>query len=264
MNKSRFLISIASAVALSSCSDSEEADKPDSPVDPPGTSTANEVEHKPEPDPAPAPDPETVSTPAPPADAPPVNPKPYAEDFRFEEYEVGKEPDLFILDGAFTVEAVGENKVLQLASEPLTDGSIQLGKSLKTGGEIQATITAESKRRSYPRFSIGLHGMSGFQLRVVPVKKEIELVRNEAVVATAPFTDWKSGEPCILNLAVTGSSEDGWKIKAMVTMAAADGPQALIEHEAEPVRLQGKGSVTGTPYAGLPIQFDDVKISELP
>lgn len=270
MNKKRLLTFFVTPLvffALGSCSESENGDSDGAAGDsePPETSTANEVEPEP-PVWVPQPEPESKPEPTPPpaSDAPPEEPKPYAEEFHFEEFEVGEEPDLFILDGSFTVEAVGDNKVLQLGPEPLTDGSIQLGKSLKTGGEIQATVTAEAKRRSFPRFAVGLHGMSGFKLRVVPVKKEIELVRNDEAVASAPFTDWKSGEACILNLTVSGSAEDGWKVKGMVSMDGVDGPQAEVEYEAEPVRLQGKGSIIGTPYAGLPIQFDDVRIFERP
>lgn len=182
--------------------------------------------------------------------------------FDFEEFETGEEPDLFILDGTYTVEADGENKVLQLGPAPLTEGSIQLGKSLKTGGEITGRIKAGSKRRSYPRFALGLHGMSGFKLRVFPIKKQVELVRGEEEpAATAAFSEWKGDTWTHLKLRVTGSQEDGWKVEGWVWMEGAEPTEEpLISHEIEGTRLQGKGSVVGTPYAGLPIWYDDIVI----
>lgn len=182
----------------------------------------------------------------------------------FETFEAGAEPDLFILDGTFTVENGDAGKVLQLGPEPLVEGSIQLGKSLKTSSEVSARIQATNKRRSYPRFGVGLHGMSGYKLRVVPAKKEIELVRNEEPVASAPF-DWEPGKWYFVRLRVAGSAEAGWKVEGWAWTDGAEAPETpQISFDGEPARLQGKGSIVGTPYSGLPILFDDVEIKALP
>ncbi|MCB1091389.1 MAG: hypothetical protein KDL87_07655, partial [Verrucomicrobiae bacterium] len=113
----------------------------------------------------------------------------------FEDQKAGPTPsDYFVVDGEWSIADLDVGKVLKLAEEPLVDGQVQLGESLKeAGGTIVAKVKTEKKRRSFPRFGVGLHGMSGFRLRLVPVQNKIELVRNEEVVASADLT-WQSGQ----------------------------------------------------------------------
>jgi len=178
----------------------------------------------------------------------------------FESYEVGKEPDLFILEGDFTVETDGTNKVLQMKALPLVDGVVQLGASLKDGGEIQARFKAAQAGRSYPRFGVGLHGNSGYRLRVVPARKLVELVKNEEVIQTVPFT-WATDQWYCVKLRAQPLADGRWSISGWAWPEAGEAPkQALIEYIGEDQKLQGKASVMGTPYSGKPIWIDNVEI----
>ncbi len=187
--------------------------------------------------------------------------EPFLEDF--EGFPAGREPDLFILDGNFTVEKDAENQVLQLSPDPLAEGVIQLGKSLKGGGEVTARIKGTQKRRSYPRFGVALHGMSGYKLRVVPAQGVLELVKNDEIIQTTPF-EWTTDQWYNLRLRVRQLDDERWSVSGWVWAEASKEPEmALIDYIGEEGRLQGKGAIVGTPYSGHPIWFDDVKILSL-
>ncbi|MCB1087197.1 MAG: hypothetical protein KDM63_09140, partial [Verrucomicrobiae bacterium] len=168
--------------------------------------------------------------------------------------------DYFVVDGEWSIADLDGGKVLKLTEEPLVDGQLQLGESLKeTGGSIVAKVKAEKKRRSFPRFGVGLHGMSGFRLRLVPVQNKIELVRNEEVVASADLT-WQSGQWWFLELSVTRANE-GWSVAGRAWPDGGSRPeQATIETTSTEPKFSGKASVSGTPFAGLPIFFDEIVI----
>ena len=105
-----------------------------------------------------------------------------------------------------------------------------------------------------PRFGVGLHGISGHRLRVVPAEKVVELVYGEDRVASQPFT-WEPGSTVILTLAVKESDEGGWMVVG-TTSVVADGGGAMsqaISIEGDDIPARGKASIWGTPYAGLPI-----------
>jgi len=189
-------------------------------------------------------------------------PEPFTEDFS--SYEVGEEPDLFILDGTFTVDMEeGDNKVLRLDPNPLTEASIQFGDSLKGSGEVTARIKGIQRRRSFPRFGVGLHGFNGYRLRVVPTRKELELVKGEEVIQTAPF-EWSSEQWHFVKLRAQKLADDRWSISGWAWAESSKAPdRPLIEYIGEEQRLIGKGSIMGTPYSAEPIFFDDVVIEEL-
>tara|TARA_R110002096_G_scaffold403766_4_gene601399 strand:- start:38135 stop:38761 length:627 start_codon:yes stop_codon:yes gene_type:complete len=181
----------------------------------------------------------------------------------FESFAVGTEPDLFILDGTFTVELDGGNKVLSLDPSPLVEGTVQIGKSLRTGAEITARVKGAQKRRSFPRFGVSLHGLSGYKLRVVPAKQILELVKNDEVIQTSPFV-WSTDQWHVLRLRVQRLDDERWSVSGWVWAEATNPPEhANIEYIGEAKRFQGKAAIIGTPYSGSPILFDDVQITPL-
>ncbi|RFC45631.1 MAG: hypothetical protein DVB23_001912 [Verrucomicrobia bacterium] len=186
----------------------------------------------------------------------------FTEDFTA--FPTSQEPDLFILAGTFTVEAEdGGNHVLQIATGELVDATVQLGDSLKTGGEIVARVKGVQQRRSFPRFGVGLHGKAGFQLRVSPAARAVELLKGEEVIQTVPFS-WAAGQWHLVRLRVAAIPNGGWSVSGWVWPEAAHAPtQALIDYISEPGPLQGKASLFGTPFSGQPIQFDDVRVTTL-
>jgi hypothetical protein len=186
----------------------------------------------------------------------------FVEDF--DKVAVGEVPeDVMEIEGEFAVVEEAGEKFLRVGIEPLTENGIILGPSMKAGGRIEAKIRAYKKRRSYPRFGVGLHGISGYRLRVVPSGGTVELLRNEEVVASEKF-EWKADVWTNLKLEIKAAG-DAWSIRGWV-WPVADGDQgkqpekATIEHSDKEAPGQGKASVWGSPYSGRPIDFDEVKV----
>ena len=187
----------------------------------------------------------------------------YQQDF--ENVKVGEAPEAVMeIEGAFTVVEEDGKKFLRVGVEPLAENGIVLGPSMKAGGTVEAKIRSFKKRRSYPRFGVGLHGISGYRLRVVPSSKKVELLRNEEVVVEKEFM-WKPDTWTNLKLEIKQSG-DKWSIRAWVWPVAEGDEgkqpkQATLEHSDEEPPGQGKASLWGTPYSGRPVDFDDVKVT---
>ncbi len=184
---------------------------------------------------------------------------PYSNDFQ--SAAIGKLPDdIMEIDGVFKV-AKGEEgvKYLEMQAEPLAENAVLLGPSVKGAASVTAKIRSFRKRRSYPRFAIGLHGISGFRLRVVPSKGVIELVKNEEPVMSVPFK-WKPDEWTVLQLDIAPDGKH-WLVEGRVWSGGEkipDKPTAAFLHKGSPG--QGKASLWGTAYSGRVVQFDDVSI----
>ena len=183
----------------------------------------------------------------------------------FEDLQPGPvPPSYFVVDGTWTVEELDGGKVLRLAEVPIVDAQVQLGDSLKdAGGTVSARIKAERKRRSFPRFGVGLHGMSGFRLRLFPAQNKLELVRNEEVVTSVPLT-WDAAQWWHVELTV---APDGAG-RTVAGRAWAEGTERpdkpQIEAASDEPKFSGKASVFGTAFAGLPLHFDDIVITPIP
>ena len=186
----------------------------------------------------------------------------------FEKVEVGEAPDKVMeIEGTFAVVEEDGKKFLRVGAEPLAENGLVLGPSMKAGGMIEAKIRSFKKRRSYPRFGIGLHGISGYRLRLVPSGGKIELLKNEEVVASEKFK-WDADKWTNLKLEIEKSGEK-WSIKGWVWPegegdAGKQPEEPTISHEDEEAPGQGKGSLWGSPYSGKPIDFDDIKIEADP
>jgi len=198
----------------------------------------------------------------------------------FDDQKVGDVPDdYFVIEGEWSVVGLEDEdedededeeeeeedcaKALKLSADPLGEAQVQVGDSLKDiGGTIRARVRAEKKRRAYPRFGVGLHGMSGYRLRLFPVRNRMELVKSEEVIRSAGI-EWKSGEWWVLELTVKPSA-DAWSISARAWPEGADRPdKAQIETTSAATKFSGRAVLTGTPYAGLPIYFDDIEVRQI-
>lgn len=185
----------------------------------------------------------------------------YVQDF--EKAELGYPPDEFmVIDGEFEVVEHEGGKLIKVPADPIMECGFLFGKSSKNAMTVEAKTFAEKRgRRSFPRFGVGVHGVSGYRARVVAASKKIELVHLEEVIHSAPFA-WKSGEWCHLKLELTFT--DGKpKIDVWAWMAGEDAKQPetpTLSHEGkEAIASQGKASVWGTPYSGKDILYDDLK-----
>ena len=179
----------------------------------------------------------------------------------FEDQEPGDVPSsYFVLDGEWSVVEMDGGKAMKLSETPLVEAQVQIGDSFKeTGGMIKARIKAEKKRRSFPRFGIGMHGMSGYRLRLFPAQGRLELVKSEEVVQSFDL-EWTAGEWWFLELTVKPAG-DAWTVSGRAWPESGARPgEAQIEYISTETKFSGKASVTGTAYAGLPIYFDDIEV----
>ena len=152
--------------------------------------------------------------------------------------------------------------MLKLSPDPLIECGLLFGKSSKGPMIVEGRVfTAKKGRRSFPRFAMGVHGISGYRLRVVPAQKRIELVHNEEIVKTVDFA-WESEKWCSMKLAFI-DNEGAPKVQAWVWMSGQEPTQEpLLEFVGEKgTSSQGKASLWGTPYSGKELLFDDLKVT---
>lgn len=186
-------------------------------------------------------------------------PQAYSSDF--EKEAAGELPDGYMeIEGTFTVESESDkNKALKMAEAPLNENAVILGPSFEGAGSVELRVKAEKKRRSFPRFGVGMHGISGYRLRVVPAKNEIEFVKSEEVVLSVPF-EWNGDVWNTLKLEIRLEGEK-WIVSGWVWPEGGKQPEkASIRLESDEKPGRGKVSLWGTPYAGKPVWYDDVKI----
>lgn len=189
----------------------------------------------------------------------------YANDF--DKAKEGRVPaDYFVIDGDFEIEKgeeEGSGKTLKLLGAPLVEGSIQFGSSLDAGGSVKVRVKAEKRGRSYPRFGVGMHGMKGYRLRVAPAAKQLELVKDQEVIQSVPF-EWQSGVWFFVELEVL-ENNDSWTVSGRAWPENVERPEdGQIDYISVESGFRGKASITGTPYAELPIWFDDLEIRKSP
>ncbi len=177
------------------------------------------------------------------------------------EAEVGVEPGgLFVVDGKFVTAESESGKVLEMKAEPLVEGLVLLGDTLRGGGTIRARVEAAKRGRSYPRFGVGMHGISGYHLRVVPARQVVEIVAEDEVIAEAAWA-WTGEAATWVAFSVLSAGEGKWKVEGRAWREGEGEPaEALVSMEIEKEHLSGKAVLSGTPYAGLPIRYDRVRV----
>ena len=120
----------------------------------------------------------------------------------FESTNVDSVPEeLMILAGQFSVKEIDGNKALELPGTPLEDFGALFGPAESDGVAVRARVRSESTKRLAPRFGVGLSGVSGYRLLVSPGQNALQLLKDQQVVASAPF-EWKQGTWTSLQLQV--------------------------------------------------------------
>ncbi|MEQ1751059.1 MAG: hypothetical protein ABL974_16640 [Prosthecobacter sp.] len=174
------------------------------------------------------------------------------------EGEVPKE--VFVVDGTVKITAKDGNKAIMIGGTPIVDASAQLAVSAAGESSIQAKVFASKRGRSVPKFGISVHGMSGYRLLINAAKKQLELVKGEAVTASVPYT-WTSETWVQMKLEVKRGVGDAWVITGKAWAADASEPaEPSIKHADKDLKGQGKAGVWATPYAETPIYFDDIEV----
>jgi hypothetical protein len=181
----------------------------------------------------------------------------------FESAEVAKVPaDFLVLDGDFTVKEEGQNKVFELPGAPLDTFGALFGPTEKDGVMVSARVYAKSKGRRFPIFGVGLNGASGYKLQVSPAKKAIELYHGDAIRATFPY-HWQSDQWTVLRLQVRKVNEGEWKVEGKAWPQNGNEPDWLLVAEEKETPPTGRAAIWGSPYAGTPIQYDDLVVKSV-
>jgi hypothetical protein len=180
----------------------------------------------------------------------------------FHKAEVEKVPeDMMVLDGGFAVKETGGNRFLELPGAPLETFGVLFGPTEASGLSATARVQGTGKGRRFPTFAVGLNGVGGFKLQVAPAKKLVELVKGEEVVGSAPFT-WESGSWTVLRLQCRKVKDGEFKLEGKAWKQGDAEPKewqvSRVETAESPA---GRPSVWGMPFAGTPIQFDDLVVA---
>jgi hypothetical protein len=180
----------------------------------------------------------------------------------FSKAEVGKMPDEFlVLEGQFAVKQEGDNQFLELPGAPLDTFGALFGPSEKDGLAVSARIFATGKGRRFPTFAVSLNGVSGYRLQVAPAKSQVELLKGDQILTSAPYR-WESGCWTHLKLQLRKVQDGGWQVAGKVWSEGAKEPDSWkisLAVATEPT--PGRPGIWGSPFSGTPIRFDDLKIS---
>ena len=179
----------------------------------------------------------------------------------FEKAEVGSVPDDFlVIDGAFAVREENGNKFLELPGAPLEGYNAMFGPGEKENVGVGAKVLGTSKGRRYPTFGVALNGLGGYKLRVSPGKRELELYRGDEVKHSVPLK-WESGKWTYLKLELTKPVENKWKVEGKVWQEGQQEPgEPTIRYEDNEAPPPGRQLISGSPYSGTPILYDDIKV----
>lgn len=182
----------------------------------------------------------------------------------FESANVDSVPEeLMILAGQFSVKEIGGNKALELPGTPLEDFGALFGPAESDGVAVRARVRSESTKRLAPRFGVGLNGVAGYRLLVSAGQNALQLLKDQQVVASAPF-EWKPGTWASLHLQVRKVSEGEWNIEGRAWADGTPEPKDWsISFEVSEPPPAGKASIWGAPYSSKAILFDDLSVISL-
>ena len=182
----------------------------------------------------------------------------------FSKAEVGKLPeDMLLLDGGFAVQEVSGDKVLQLPGAPLDTFGVLFGPTESAGLALSARVHSTKKGRREPAFAIGLNGNAGYKLQVSAAKKLLELYKGEDVVAKEAFA-WESDSWTMLKLQVRKVKDGEFAIEGKAWKQGTAEPEKWnVTHTENAEPAAGRASIWGNPFAGTPIDFDDLVVTTM-
>ena len=173
--------------------------------------------------------------------------------------------DFMVLAGEFKVLEEAGNKVLELNPVPLDTYSFLFGPTAKKEENfaVRARLKSATKGRQAPTFGVGLGGVTGHVLRLAGTKKQVELVRDEVALASAP-SDWKTDTWLWFHLQVR--AEGGkWIVEGKTWSDGTPEPKEWqISYTDEKSPVSGRASAWGMPYSGKAVFFDDLSVTKLP
>jgi hypothetical protein len=181
----------------------------------------------------------------------------------FEKASLDNVPDDFlILEGAFAVKQDGTNKFLELPGTPPETFGALFGPTEPDGVAVSGRIHGTGKGRRSPTFAVSLNGAGGYRLQVSPAKKSLELYKADLVKSAVPF-DWQSDQWTLFRLQVRKVKDGEWKVEGKAWTQGGPEPAWQITVDEKEAPLAGRAGLWGSPYAGTPIRFDDLVVSQV-
>jgi hypothetical protein len=185
----------------------------------------------------------------------------YANDFQ--SAEVGSVPDDFlVLQGAFSVQEQDGHRFLELPGAPLESFGLLFGPTERANLAVSARVQTGARGRLYSTFGIGLNGVAGYRLQVSPARQALELYKADEPLAATPF-NWRPDSWTMMRLRVRQLADDKWKVEGKAWEQGADEPAGwMIVLEDADSPPPGRPSLWASPFAGKPIRFDDLLVTE--
>ena len=182
----------------------------------------------------------------------------------FEKAEPDSLPGEFlVLQGEFVVKADGTNKVLELPGAPLDSFGLLIGPAQKENSSVTAMIFGTSQGRRFPAFGVGLNGAKGYTLQVAPAKKELEIARDGLLRKSIPF-EWQSGKWTHFYFQVRRVDPGTWRVSGKAWIDGNPEPATpTIEWDDKEEPNSLRASIWGSPFAGTPIRFDNLRVTRL-
>jgi hypothetical protein len=184
----------------------------------------------------------------------------YANDF--ERAPTDKIPEeLMVMSGTFVVKEEGGNKFLELPGAPLDTFGLLFGPPAQTGVAAGARFFGTKQGRKFPTFGVSLNGVAGYRLQMSPAKKALEIYKGDEPKASVPF-EWQSGAWTSLRIRIR-ATDNGWIVEGKAWLYEAVEPQKwAIAFPTKEEPPPGRAGIWGSPYAGTPIQFDDLVMTK--
>jgi hypothetical protein len=185
----------------------------------------------------------------------------------FESLGTGELPeDFMVLNGEFSVRTGGGARFMELPGTPLDSYAVMFGPAGSEDMALAAKIQGTSKGRLYPAFALGLNGLGGYRLKLVPARRSLELFTGPEeggrTVAKSSFA-WRSGGWVHLRLQIRKAKEDKWRVEGRAWMDGNPEPTNwMVSHVETQKPLPGRPFVAASPYAGTPIRFDELVVSK--
>ncbi|MEY5026285.1 MAG: hypothetical protein RLZZ244_1813 [Verrucomicrobiota bacterium] len=179
----------------------------------------------------------------------------------FESVEAGALPKEFLpLAGEFQVRVEGGNHLVELPGSPLDTYGALFGPSHGDSGVVEGRFRGTKQGRKFPTFGISLRGAGGYRLQVSPGKGQLEIYKGDEPLVGVPFT-WESGSWTWLRLSLRKAAQgSGWLVEGWVWKEGEKPPQeASVKLDLSGDPAAGRAAIWGSPYAGTPIYFDDLK-----
>ncbi len=150
-------------------------------------------------------------------------------------------------------------KRLKALPEPILDAWLEFGPEIREkGATLVATGLAPGGGRLKSRIGAGLYGKNGFQIRLVPARQEVELVRRGEVLLRKPF-EIDPEKLHSMELSVAGERQH-WIVSGRVWTEEGQRPdQTLFDHKVFAAELEfplaGRSVLFATPFSGEPVAF---------